>query len=232
MRGAMSPPSDWISDALFQLTLPMRGAMSDDNPNRARPIFQLTLPMRGAMIKSYSLSGSFEISTHAPHAGSDADTNPTGILKGDFNSRSPCGERSAIQVAPDSATYISTHAPHAGSDAANLYHAVSGGISTHAPHAGSDNQSRKRPAAYPKFQLTLPMRGAIGRGIPTFFIDTISTHAPHAGSDPRQPTIPEQRSISTHAPHAGSDPSRDSFRCAHVRFQLTLPMRGAMAKMK
>ena len=79
----------------------------------------------------------------------------------------------------------------------------------------------------PKFQSTLPMRGAtIARG---FVINAscISIHAPHAGSDrwvnqndPRYP-------ISIHAPHAGSEwpyPEHLTYR----RFQSTLPMRGAI----
>ena len=101
------------------------------------------------------------ISTHAPHAGSDASSSI-------FVDRSN----------------ISTHAPHAGSDfqprigittsllfqptlpmrgatKRNEHDRKRIKISTHAPHAGSDlNNSKKAVLMIIIFQPTLPMRGA------------------------------------------------------------------------
>ena len=54
---------------------------------------------------------------------------------------------------------ISIHAPHAGSDRCTLIAAVDGIISIHAPHAGSDAEAQSEIES-PKFQSTLPMRGA------------------------------------------------------------------------
>ena len=56
-------------------------------------------------------------------------------------------------------------------------------ISTHAPHAGSDIDAEAYTGFLDEFQLTLPMRGAIGASPPTATGLPISTHAPHAGSD-------------------------------------------------
>jgi hypothetical protein len=99
------------------------------------------------------------------------------------------------------------------------------------------------------FQSTLPMRGA------TFVLAEIriqlliSIHAPHAGSDARYSFGKDEKYISIHAPHAGSDTaSRSSWltrfhfnprspcgerlntfgsNAEDVKFQSTLPMRGA-----
>ena len=56
--------------------------------------FQPTLPMRGATLASMPILISDDISTHAPHAGSDL----------------------CVVHAYDIEVGISTHAPHAGSD--------------------------------------------------------------------------------------------------------------------
>ena len=106
-------------------------------------------------------------------------------------------------------------------------------ISIHAPHAGSDRRPRFRPPGYPRFQSTLPMRGATGRASVPTWKALISIHAPHAGSDEAkilkcvvsfifQSTLPMRgatrysflrdypQRISIHAPHAGSDHTSDS----------------------
>ena len=206
--------------------------------------------MRGATLPATFCSGSFAISTHAPHAGSDqliCSCSPRRVLfqptlpmrgatwwtsssrlrPGNFNPRSPCGERQntrrtttwTLRFQPTlpmrgatrksrtliTCLKISTHAPHAGSDLARYAGQLYYPISTHAPHAGSDCSVQHR------------LHGV-----------HISTHAPHAGSDqkeaksnanlvyfnPRSPCGERRHygpfnarpgDISTHAPHAGSD---------------------------
>ena len=56
------------------------------------------------------------ISTHAPHAGSDSNSTTSSNAVLDFNPRSPCGERLSLGAQVLGARAISTHAPHAGSD--------------------------------------------------------------------------------------------------------------------
>ncbi len=169
----------------------------------------------------------FHISTHAPHAGSDADIHLFSLLKKisthaphagsdhrgisamwtrkDFNSRSPCGERSGHLRRLQHGTFISTHAPHAGSDKRHGGLHRGNHISTHAPHAGSDCPFPDWKGVKIIFQLTLPMRGAIVREKQKGQAMVISTHAPHAGSDHHRVVAKPQPGISTHAPHAGSD---------------------------
>ena len=101
-----------------------------------------------------------------------------------------------------------------------------------------------------RFQPTLPARGATGGALIDSRPAAISTHAPRTGSDAaRFPRDWERREISTHAPRTGSDCSqacRGTFRrnfnprsphgerqcqpdchARCVRFQPTLPARGA-----
>ena len=61
-------------------------------------IFQPTLPVRGATPKPFRNPMLNQISTHAPRAGSDTQEclNMNGY--GNFNPRSPCGERLAYNI--------------------------------------------------------------------------------------------------------------------------------------
>ena len=56
---------------LFQSTLPLRGATTIVELVSGLILFQPTLPMRGATQRHQDPYGSHQISTHAPHAGSD-----------------------------------------------------------------------------------------------------------------------------------------------------------------
>ena len=76
-------------------------------------------------------------------------------------------------------------------------------ISIHAPHAGSDEK--------------------ITDNIPS---ERISIHAPHAGSDKNKKDKAQESNISIHAPHAGSD-HYGILGPEYIKFQSTLPMRGA-----
>ena len=78
------------------------------------------------------------ISIHAPRVGSDFSGLRCLEFHGDFNPRSPCGERLEIDEAVAGRIVISIHAPRVGSDAAEL--ALCGGIAI--------------------FQSTLPVWGA------------------------------------------------------------------------
>ena len=55
----------------------------------------------------------------------------------------------------------------------------------------------------------------------------ISIHAPRTGSDPCPNAHPNNRFISIHAPRTGSDPRAVRIVSRSVRFQSTLPARGA-----
>ena len=103
----------------------------------------------------------------------------------DFNSRSPYGERFVFRAEDFAGSPISTHAPHTGSDRS-------------IPHSFST------PCI---FQLTLPIRGAIG------FVERLSR-------------APED--FNSRSPY-GERSALASARLMPPVFQLTLPIRGAMS---
>ena len=150
---------------------------------------------------------------------------------GDFNPRSPHGERPAERQRQDDIDAISIHAPRTGSDLLELL----------------------KTAVYQSFQSTLPARGATFYALSPAKYYAISIHAPRTGSDGScHPSAGEGRAISIHAPrtgsdlligagsfslgisiHAprtGSDLSQDTSSHAPPLFQSTLPARGATQK--
>ena len=60
-----------------------------------------------------------------------------GVL-GDFNPRSPCGERHKNRDNTLANISISIHAPRVGSDITDNLHSIISRISIHAPRVGSD----------------------------------------------------------------------------------------------
>ena len=80
---------------VFQSTLPVWGATSDRFTVYFPPQFQSTLPVWGATLEYALLRAS----------------------AGDFNPRSPCGERRSWHPAGQAPPGISIHAPRVGSDA-------------------------------------------------------------------------------------------------------------------
>ena len=78
------------------------------------------------------------------------------------------------------------------------------------------------------FQPTLPLRGAtVQRQHVVVAVGVVSTHAPLAGSDVRGHERRLVERVSTHAPLAGSDPLQTLAKDPVVKFQPTLPLRGA-----
>ena len=100
-------------------------------------------------------------------------------------------------------------------------------ISIHTPHAGSDEYNNNYDPTTVEFQSTLPMRGATPRYMSTSTKPLISIHTPHAGSDFSFSRLYLTSRISIHTPHAGSDIIKLYLVFNYLRFQSTLPMRGA-----
>ena len=101
---------------IFQSTLPVWGATILPNAGRIAGQFQSTLPVWGATDDSGDIDTGLAISIHAPRVGSDV---PSPMIKGigsNFNPRSPCGERLAVDRDFKSQSGISIHAPRVGSD--------------------------------------------------------------------------------------------------------------------
>ena len=211
--------------------------------------FQSTLPMRGATLRIGEALALTWISIHAPHAGSDPNWLQSRATLGNFNPRSPCGERPGFRAGLYFQGGISIHAPHAGSDFSNFVqllcprisiHAPHAGsdclapgnglkrrISIHAPHAGSDMKISSWPAARDNFNPRSPCGERRCCRCNCAAAEKISIHAPHAGSDGGSGFKLPTDKISIHAPHAGSDMGQQKEKRCHYLFQSTLPMRGA-----
>ena len=125
------------------------------------PRFQSTLPVWGATGIFSKFLWRLFISIHAPRVGSDRMSCNPSRRPGNFNPRSPCGERRCAHgAARGFAAYfnprspcgerrracggqwglpwISIHAPRVGSDLIKLEVAFANFISIHAPRVGSD----------------------------------------------------------------------------------------------
>ena len=195
-------------EELFQSTLPGWGAtMSDSTDKFVQTIFQSTLPGWGATAISAAPRGS----------------------GGNFNPRSPDGERPGGLMADDPLLNISIHAPRMGSDTGIcLIEITSIMISIHAPRMGSDIPTLLRWLRYGDFNPRSPdgerpflrvndnasgyfnPRSPDGERLSCVrdnaaYID-ISIHAPRMGSDLGSKAAPwATRLISIHAPRMGSD---------------------------
>ena len=103
-----------------------------------------------------------------------------------------------------------------------------GVISIHAPREGSDTINQLRTAFQIQFQSTLPVRGATLPYSKVQAFSIISIHAPREGSDVQTGGVGGHGfDISIHAPREGSDPAAVIQPGGRVRFQSTLPVRGA-----
>ena len=194
----------------FQSTLPARGATTitrtDGQPDA---LFQSTLPARGATATLYIGLNDKDISIHAPRTGSDV-----------FRS-------SHLSMANN----ISIHAPRTGSDCASArtrYRANY--FNPRSPH-GERHHRRPRVHAPARFQSTLPARGATTAHLEeSSAANPISIHAPRTGSDVTGQNPPRRPAISIHAPRTGSDEDSAANLYQRIKFQSTLPARGATSK--
>ncbi len=161
-------------------------------------------PRTGSDASSETVGVSVLISIHAPRTGSDALDAIPGCAEGDFNPRSPHGERHAF-VDEACLSDISIHAPRTGSDVAQQFSIYF-----------------KNP-----FQSTLPARGATLHSIS---VNTPEEHfnprSPH-GERRRLPRCnPTDKNFNPRSPHG----ERRNI-CMHSKknsvFQSTLPARGA-----
>ena len=125
------------------------------------------------------------ISIHAPRTGSDAKLEQISIGHGNFNPRSPHGERHHPFNMSDILAYFNPRSPHGERHVVIL--------------EDCDTQ---------KFQSTLPARGATSGWCRMRFFAGISIHAPRTGSDGFLRCAEPTGKISIHAPRTGSDTMR------------------------
>ena len=241
------------------------------------PIFQPTLPARGATafwgrmlpfsrhISTHApRTGSDatghavffpklgDISTHAPRTGSDADTRRNGeYAVGDFNPRSPHGERQSSTSRIYLLYYFNPRSPHGERPA------VVGGsncfqndFNPRSPHGERLTVSIWKPKTSKKFQPTLPARGATSPCPLRRQCRKFQPTLPARGATPMrvmalpvpifQPTLPARGAtwnatirvplpvnyFNPRSPH-GERPVMADFHSFDSRFQPTLPARGA-----
>ena len=210
MRGATKRGRGADRPKRFQSTLPCGERLDLCAPGHGPGQFQSTLPVRGATNSAC----------------------PPMYPGTDFNPRSPCGER--LQQANKrlgDVIYFNPRSP-----------------------CGERLSGFRSVADLPRFQSTLPVRGATGvpllrasgmadfnprspcgerrRAVPlAVSAAIISIHAPRAGSDHSSLAGRRTGNISIHAPRAGSDPQAPTKTIRLYKFQSTLPVRGATARL-
>ena len=170
---------------------------------------------------------------------------------GNFNPRSPHGERHAGGRKSADGCGISIHAPRTGSDIETLPRAefitdfnprsphgerrargcqtsTESVISIHAPRTGSDQGFKFRGIDDVIFQSTLPARGATVRPhVHRQGVNYFNPRSPHGERLARLADVVARRKISIHAPRTGSDIVDAVPSAAYSPFQSTLPARGA-----
>ena len=194
------------------------------------------------------------ISIHAPRMGSDypITITPLGIsafqstlpgwgatrrhnhggqTRGDFNPRSPDGERRAVSLSDTPPCDISIHAPRMGSDRSRRrYGRTVDWISIHAPRMGSDTASQDTGRARQDFNPRSP--DGERRAPPRRHSRTGGYFNPRSPDGERQRLSGRRhlrQPISIHAPRMGSDVTTLMLVPASVVFQSTLPGWGATA---
>ncbi len=235
----------------FQSTLPVWGAterfsvlfhlfvisihaprVGSDSSTPCNPVitmlFQSTLPVWGATVWGSFFFGGENISIHAPRVGSDWLPGDTSPPQGDFNPRSPCGERQRERLSFRFVYGFQSTLPVWG---ATCLDAKCAGVGVHfnprspcgeRPTCGKTREKRQtfqstlpvwgatiKPATVTKstvFQSTLPVWGATSSPHGGGPGKTISIHAPRVGSDFFAFFSYGLISISIHAPRVGSDP--------------------------
>ena len=186
--------------------------LDDEAPGRTT--FQPTLPARGATKQAEKTNGWEKISTHAPRTGSDYLSLKTIDLTGDFNPRSPHGERPVVHFARMTQSVFQPTLPARGATrherrrrpTRTLFQPtlpargatrwrrglmmVCGYFNPRSPHG--ERQSRRcwTNSTKPPFQPTLPARGATGPpGRTTALRSDFNPRSPH-GERPARPASP------------------------------------------
>ena len=146
------------------------------------------------------------ISIHAPRTGSDHSGRRAADRTGDFNPRSPHGERQTDDGATTSIRHFNPRSPHGERQKYTQPADNTIGISIHAPRTGSDSDGRCFCTSCIEFQSTLPARGATDRAVG----GRVSTMGFQSTLPARGATVTIDKvidifKISIHAPRTGSD---------------------------
>ena len=172
--------------------------------------------------------GLFNISNHAPRAGSDIVMLKPYIKHRHFNPRSPCGERLNLCAKGDVASKFQSTLPVRGATVEMIDSGKYGLISIHAPRAGSDENPRRIKSPQKHFNPRSPCGERPYCRVRHFQRFRISIHAPRAGSDHRLILGKERgNGFQSTLPVRGATMSTDIYELLDYAFQSTLPVRGA-----
>ncbi len=171
------------TDVRISIHAPRGGSDCSLNPILVEDAeFQSTLPVGGATLLLVPCGAAIKISIHAPRGGSDYVLRLHRIFGGDFNPRSPWGERPEIRAVfgtnlnfnprspwgerhglpflPICFWQFQSTLPVGGATYRRLIYGGTKHISIHAPRGGSDHGSCKFRHILFLFQSTLPVGGA------------------------------------------------------------------------
>ena len=148
------------------------------------------------------------ISIHAPRAGSDISRSPIHSLMPDFNPRSPCGERRGkYGETIDAMEFQSTLPVRGATSGSSPSYPSEARFQSTLPVRGATGVKRTF-AGLVEFQSTLPVRGAtvflVLKVLLRGFQSTLPVRGATAGAGCTRPG----NRISIHAPRAGSDRCR------------------------
>ena len=187
--------------------------------------FQSTLPARGATCRPRPAEIMDGISIHAPRTGSDWRLFFRIQESGNFNPRSPHGERRYHSSFDYPVWIISIHAPRTGSDLFPFFDECSNvSISIHAPRTGSDRRAADDDFRASRISIHAPRTGSDTIYAAYNHLYGISIHAPRTGSDVISPvTRLSLNRISIHAPRTGSDLMLSGYFYSHYNFNPRSP---------
>ena len=151
--------SNYISEIIFQSTLPLRGATTSSPSHRQAAYFNPRSPCGERRDTGIGVKIHAEISIHAPPAGSDPTPIQAFTSRANFNPRSPCGERPGGGM-PFQDRLISIHAPPAGSDDYSSFQASHPSNFNPRSPCGERQNRLGTSNRNTIFQSTLPLRGA------------------------------------------------------------------------
>ena len=178
------------------------------------------------------------ISIHAPRTGSDGDVRRGLLPRGDFNPRSPHGERRPVGLPLPLPVRFQSTLPARGATAASCRRTFVYIFQSTLPARGATTARARARRRTSSFQSTLPARGATNKTAQQEVDALISIHAPRTGSDASQgyaavlqqifqSTLPARGAtrrevplhllhrISIHAPRTGSDRKTYSCGCSY-----------------
>ena len=212
-------------------------------------VFQSTLPAWGATGRPLAKMKFMKISIHAPRVGSDREARHFAWNFGNFNPRSPRGERRSSSLLLRLSQNFNPRSPrgerlmcsflrgafHGFQSTLPAWGATRGErrlcagarISIHAPRVGSDRRCVVFGERDEQFQSTLPAWGATPASIPGVHAVTFQSTLPAWGATRRLSPRRLQGRISIHAPRVGSDARMMVAHNATLKFQSTLPAWGA-----